>query len=334
MPRVAVLLPVRDAAATVRAAAVSILRGRWRDLALVAVDDGSRDGSGDLLERLARRDARLRVVRGPGEGIAGALQRGLAASDAELIARIDADDVAWPDRLAAQVEALDADPTLTAVGARVRLFPRAAVRGGMRRYVAWLHGLTTPALVARDLFVEAPLIHPTVLLRRSALEAVGGWRQGDFPEDYDLWLRLAAAGGRLTNLPRTLLDWREGAGRLTRTDPRYRLERHLALKCAALARGPLLGAAEVTLWGAGETGRAFADGLAREGIRVADFLEVDPRKVGRIIRGAPVHHFEEAPRFRGRPLLVAVGAPGARQLIRAELTRLGFEEPRHFRCVA
>jgi hypothetical protein len=276
----------------------------------------------------------VRVLRGPGEGIAGALQRGLAACDAELVARIDADDVAWPERLAAQVEALDAQPGLAALGTRVRLFPRSGVRGGMRRYVAWLHGLTTPALVERDLFVEAPLVHPTVLLRRGALEAVGGWRHGDFPEDYDLWLRLSAAGGRLSNLPRTLLDWREGAGRLTRTDPRYGLDRHVALKCGALAQGPLQGVAEVTLWGAGETGRAFADGLAAEGIRVAAFLEVDRKKVGRTIRGAPVHGFEEAPRFRGRPLLVAVGAPGARELIRAELGKLGFEEPRHFRCVA
>jgi GT2 family glycosyltransferase len=300
----------------------------------VVVDDGSRDGTLEVAERLAGRDRRVRVVRGPGEGIARALNRALAAVDAPLLARMDADDVAWPRRLALQVEALEADPSLAAVGSRVRLLPRALVRDGMRRYVAWLNSLTTPALVARDLFVEAPLVHPAALLRRAPLEAAGGWRDGPFPEDYDLWLRLAAAGGRLTNLPATLLDWRESAGRLTRTDGRYALHRHMALKCAALAAGPLAGAAEVALWGAGETGRAFADALAAVGIRVATFVEVDARKIGRTIRGAPVVSCQAVASLRGLPLLVAVGAPGARDLIRAELAGRGFEEGRDFRCVA
>ncbi len=334
MARVAVLLPVRNAAATVGPAVVSILRGRYRDLSLFAVDDGSTDATGAVLDRLAARDRRVQVLRAPGEGIALALDRALTASDSELVARMDADDVAWPGRLEAQVEALDADPALAVVGARVRLFPRPQVRDGMRRYVGWLNGLVTPEQVARDLFVEAPLCHPATLLRRRALAAVGGWRSGDFPEDYDLWLRLAAAGARMANLPRTLLDWREGPARLTRTDPRYGLDRHVALKCGALAGGPLRGVAEVALWGAGETGRSFADGLLRVGIRVVAFVEVDRKKVGRTIRGAPVHSFEEVERLRGVPLLVAVGAPGARQLIRAELDKRGFVELRDYRCVA
>jgi hypothetical protein len=209
----------------------------------------------------------------------------------------------------------------------------------MARYAAWLNGLVTPDLVARDLLVEAPLVHPASAIRRDALDAAGGWRDGPFPEDYDLWLRLAAAGGRLTNVPRTLLRWRESPGRLTRTDPRYALERHVALKCAFLARhlrdgGTLASRAEVALWGAGETGRAFADALAAEGVRVALFVEVDRKKIGRTVRGAPVISYEEVHRARGLPLLVAVGAPGARALIRAELERAGFREPDDFRCVA
>lgn len=334
MPRVAVLLPARDAARTVRAAAASILRQTERDLALVCVDDGSRDGTAEALERLAARDRRVRVVRGPGEGIARALQRGLAACDAEVVARMDADDVAHPRRLARQLEALRADPSLAALGGRVRLFPRAAVRQGMARYAAWLNGLVTPALVERDLLVEAPLVHPAAAIRREALERAGGWRDGPFPEDYDLWLRLAAGGGRLSNLAEPVLAWRESAGRLTRTDPRYALARHVALKCAHLARHVLRGAPEVALWGAGETGRAFSDALRAEGIATAAFVEVDRKKIGRTVRGARVVSYEEVARLRGLPLLVAVGAPGARELIRAELARAGFEELADYRCVA
>lgn len=334
MPRISVLLPARDAARTVRGAVVSILRQTERDLSVVCVDDGSVDGTADVLEALAARDRRVRVLRGPGEGIARALNRGLAACDGELVARMDADDLAHPRRLELQHAALDADPALAAVGSRVRLFPAARIRAGMARYAAWLNALVTPELVARDLLVEAPLVHPASAVRRAALEAAGGWRDGPFPEDYDLWLRLSAAGGRLTNLPETLLGWRESPGRLTRTDPRYALERHVALKCAFLARGPLAARREVAIWGAGETGRRFADALCAEGVGVALFLEVDRRKIGRTVRGAPVLSHEEAERARGLPLLVAVGAPGARDLIRAELARRGFREPDHFRCVA
>jgi hypothetical protein len=334
VPRVSVLLPARNAESTVRAAVVSILRQTERDLGVVCVDDGSTDRTGEILDALAARDRRVTVMRAPGEGIARALNRGLARCDAELVARMDADDVAHPERLALQRAALAADPALAAAGTRVALFPRARVRAGMARHAAWLNGLVTPALVARDLLVEAPLVHPASAIRRSALEAAGGWREGPFPEDYDLWLRLSAAGGRLTNLPRTLLRWRESPGRLTRTDPRYALERHVALKCAFLARHVLAGRREVAVWGAGETGRAFADALAREGVRVALFVEVDRKKIGRTVRGAPVVSYEEVGRARGLPLLVAVGAPGARDLIRAELARAGFAEPEDFRCVA
>ncbi len=170
----------------------------------------------------------------------------------------------------------------------MRLFPRAAVRDGMARYAAWLNGLVTPELVERDLLVEAPLVHPAAAIRREALARAGGWRDGDFPEDYDLWLRLAAAGGRLSNVSAPVLGWRESPGRLTRTDPRYALERHVALKCAHLARHVLPGAREVALWGAGRTGKAFADALRREGIATALFVEVDRAKIGRTLRGAPV----------------------------------------------
>jgi hypothetical protein len=82
------------------------------------------------------------------------------------------------------------------------------------------------------------------------------------------------------------------------------------------------------------TGKSFADALAREGIGVALFVEVDPRKIGRTIRGAPVLSYEDVGRARGLPLLVAVGAPGARDLIRAELSRAGLREVEDYRCVS
>ena len=334
MPRVCVLMPARNAAATVGTAVRSILRQTVRDLALVAIDDGSADATSDVLARAAERDGRVRVVRGPGEGIARALNRALASCDADVVARMDADDLAHPRRLERQLEVLAAAPALWAVGSQVRAFPRRAVRDGMRRYVAWVNGLGSAALVRRDLLVEAPLVHPAAALRRAALERLDGWRDGPFPEDYDLWLRAVESGGTLSNVAEPLLLWRESPQRATRSDPRYALARHVALKCGHLRRTVLAGAQEVALWGAGDTGKSFADALRAEGVKVALFLEVDAKKVGRTVRGAPVFHYEQARRARGLPLLVAVGAPGARPLIRAELAKQGFEELRDYWCVS
>ena len=334
MPRVSVLMPARDAAATVRGAVRSILWQSHRDLELVVVDDGSGDATPELLARLSAADPRVKVVRSPARGVAAALNLGLARCDAEVVARMDADDLAHPRRLALQLEALAADPRLWAVGSQVRAFPRGAVRDGMRRYVAWVNGLVTPALVARDLLVESPLVHPAATVRRAALERLGGWREGPFPEDYDLWLRASEAGAALTNLPAPLLLWRERKGRVTRTDPRCGQDRHLALKCAHLRRVVLAGRREVAVWGAGETGRALARALRAEQIAVALFLEVDRKKVGRTALGAPIFPYEEGWRARGLPLLVAVGAPGARPAIRAELVRQGFEELSDYWCVS
>ena len=163
---------------------------------------------------------------------------------------------------------------------------------------------------------------------------MGGWRDGDFPEDYDLWLRLSAAGHRLSNVPEILLDWRESPGGSPAPTVATRSPATWTLKAAWLAADRWPTGAR---WRSGAPARPAGPSPAHSavhGVSVALFVEVDPRKIGRTIPGAPVLSYEEAERVRGLPLLVAVGAPGARELIRAELSRRGFEETRDYRCVA
>jgi glycosyltransferase involved in cell wall biosynthesis len=320
-----VLLPVRDARDTLPECLDSLAEQTLADHEVVAVADGCRDGSRELLQARVSRDPRLRVLPTAPRGLVPALALALAEARAPLVARMDADDVAHPERLERQASRLERDRSVDVLGSRVELLcaPGVPPSGGMRTYVDWLNRLLDHASMARDRFVESPLAHPSVAMRRGTLVALGGWREVAGPEDYDLWLRAFDAGLRFAKLPETLLRWRDRPERLTRTDPRYAPERFLALKLAALRRGPLAGRRPVVLWGAGPVGKAWARALRAAGHPVAAFVEVDPRKIGETIHGAPVITVADAFAVPDALHLAAVGQRGARERIRTEAERGG-----------
>ncbi len=327
-------MPCRDAAEHLGLAIRSLSLQTYDDFEVVAVNDGSLDETGDLLERWAAREPRVRVTHTERTGLAEALRTGAAQCRGEFLARVDADDVTHPRRFAEQIRLLSERPDVTAVGTQVRYFPYEAVGWGARRYQHWLNGLTEPEAVARDIFVECPIAHPTLMIRRSALDTVGGYRANGWPEDYDLILRLHLAGARLANVPRVLHFWREGDGRASRNDPRYSTAAFQNCKIHYLCQSSLAGHDRVNLWGAGRVGKAFARVLLDQGLEVGGFFDIDPRKIGQEIYGAPVWDAREAPKHRDTFLLVVVGAAGARELIRQQLDAAGYREPRDYRCVA
>lgn len=321
------LLPVRDAQDTLPECLDSLAAQTLGDHEVLAVDDGSLDASLEILRAYARRDRRLCVASTARRGLVAALNTGLGLIRAPLIARMDADDVADPRRLELQAERLALEPDLTVLGSRVSVLSQPAyANAGMRAYVAWQNGLLEQTAIVRDLWVESPLVHPSVMLRSAALRALGGYRACGGPEDYDLWLRGHAAGWRFAKRAESLLAWRDAPSRLTRNDLRYAPERFRALKIGALARGPLAGDREVVLWGAGRIGRGWSRALRAAGHRVAAFVEVNPRRIGARLHGAPVVSVARAASFRGPLHLAAVGQPGARERIRVAARELGLVE--------
>ncbi len=336
-PQVSVLLPVRNGAETLAEAIQSISAQTLTDFELIVVDDGSEDQTPDVIRRLAAFDPRIRAVRQPARGIVAALQEAITHARAPFFARMDADDMAHPGRLARQVAWLRRRPELGAVGSLVSSLGQNPGNLGWQRYLDWLNGRRTPEAIQRDIFIESPLAHPSVLIRRSALEQVGGYRDFDGPEDYDLWLRLAAAGWRLAKVPAYLLAWRDHPERLTRTDPRYRNKAFLKLKAYHLARGPLSGQDRrrpLWIWGAGRYGPQLSRALEQEGIDTEAFIDIDPVKIGRQRRGCPV---EPPMSLKAHPealVLAAVPVIGARTLIRRRLTRMGRTEGVDYWCCA
>lgn len=340
-PSVSILMPLRNASVYLDEALASLVSQSFGDFEVVCVDDGSTDATAEVVSAWAGRDPRIRLERQAAGGIVPALVRAHRQARGRYLARMDGDDIAAPHRLLRQVELLEAEPSLAGCGCHVRYVPDEAVQGGARRYQAWLNSMDGPDDVAASIFVECPLAHPTFMLRRDAFEGVGGYRDVPWPEDYDLVFRLWAGGHRLGVVPEVLHEWREHPERLSRVDPRYALDAFRACKVHYLLRTLLSEPRPVVVWGAGPVGKGWARALQAEGVHVAAFVDVDPRKVGHTIHGAPVLDGSTYPGAgldrvlagtdpgptavgRARPLhLAAVGQPGARDRIIGLLEGVG-----------
>jgi hypothetical protein len=202
----------------------------------------------------------------------------------------------------------------------------------MRAYEQWQNSLLDHAAIIRDLYVESPFTHPSVMFRRDAVLKLGGYRDRGWPEDYDLWLRLAGSGARFARLAETLLYWRDRPQRLTRTAMAYSLEAFRNCKAHHLKLSFLRDVDEVTLWGAGVEGKAWRLALRTLGIAVQRWVEVDPRKIGQTMHGAPVAGIDRLAAGNGKTL-VTIGAKGARAQVRSFAVAAGLAEGEDFVCV-
>ncbi|MGA7827147.1 MAG: glycosyltransferase [Geobacteraceae bacterium] len=332
-PAVSILLPVRNEQRFLPAALASLFRQTLTSWELVAVDDGSTDRTPAILAEAARTDARVRVLRCGERGLVAALNFGLEACRSALVARMDGDDISHPRRLEFQEAYLARKPACGLVACSFRHIPRSGLGTGMLAYEQWQNSLGSHGEILRDLFVESPFVHPSVMFRRDAVLSLGGYRDNGWAEDYDLWLRLAAAGIRFARLPQQLFFWRERPERATRTLPAYSAAAFRKCKVHHLKRSFLAGVPEVMLAGAGREGRAWYRTLQEEQVRVVRWVDVDPRKIGRILHGAPVSGTDEVRAKQGLRMLVTVGTRGARAQVRNWAVSAGFSEGEDFLCV-
>lgn len=338
-PRVSVLLPVQNAAARLPMALDSLFGQTMPDFEIVAVDDGS-DDAGDtwaVLAAAAGRDPRLRPLRLAHGGIAAALNAAMTFARGRYLARMDADDSCHPHRLERQAAFLDAHPEAGLVSCRVAFGGDPAAARGYLEHVRWANGVCTPEAIRLAVFRESPLPHPSVMFRTELPRLYGGYRQGDFPEDYELWLRWLDAGVAMAKLPETLLTWNDSPDRLSRVDPRYAAAAFHRIKAGFLAR--FLAAhnpfhPEVIVAGAGRITRRRACHLLGYGIRIAAWLDVDPRKINRMVAGRPVLPLERVPSPDACCVLPYVASRGATDMLSAFLEARGFVLGRTYLPVA
>jgi glycosyltransferase involved in cell wall biosynthesis len=326
-------MPVFNAAPTLQRAIESIRRQTFRDWRLLAVDDGSSDQSLRILEGLAFEEPRLQVMHQDHAGIVAALRSALDQSASQLVARMDADDLSHPDRLATQVQFLEQHPEIGLVGCRVEFGGDRLRAAGYAWHVDWMNSLVSPEQISLNRFVESPFAHPSVLFRRRLLEAHGGYHEGDFPEDYELWLRWLDAGVLMGKVPETLFTWNDPPDRLSRVHPRYDVEAFYRCKAGYLARwlqAHVSASRSILVWGAGRPTRKRADHLAAHGVRISGYIDIDPRKQGRRFADREVIPPNRIPPASTVFVLGYVAKRGARELARSSLRGRGLVEGRDF----
>lgn len=333
MPQLSVILPVRDAVHTLAAAAKSVLSTAFRDLELILVTNGSDPPTRAVAERLATDfPCMIRLLDEPKPGVSHAFNRGLSAATGSLIARMDADDLVMGERWQWQIGWLQAHPELDWVSGLVAYQPLAGelAQQGFAHYVAWLNRMVSPAQILLNRFAESPIANPSILAYRRCFEQYGSYREGDFPEDYELWLRWMDAGLRPSKVPKTILQWQDHPNRLTRSDARYRADAFFRTKTPFLARWlaqnnphhPI-----VWVWGAGKLARRRAQWLSQAGIQIAGYFDLDPRKISRLPHCL---HISRIPPAGQIFLLSYITNRGRSEEVRHYLAQRGYQEGRHF----
>ncbi len=316
-------MPVYNAEKTVLQALDS-LRSQTvvQSMEIVGINDGSTDGTLEIL----RKQPDIKLLDHSHRGIVPTLNDGLAAANGEYIARMDADDLCHPERIQQQAMYLDTHPDIGIVSCKVAYGGDRDKQAGYATYVDWINSLIEQGDIALNRFVESPFAHPSVMFRRDLFENYGGYRDGPFPEDYELWLRWMENGVRCGKVDQELITWNDPTTRLSRTDKRYSIDAFYEMKAEYLSawlkkNNPHY--PDIIIWGAGRVTRKRAEILTRHGSRITHYIDLKPRTLN---CGTPVIHHNDIPEPGNCFILPMIGNRGIREKIRAFLRERGFTE--------
>jgi len=329
--KISVLIPARNAALTLDESIASVLANRGLPYEVWVIDHGSHDQTSDQVLKWHRRDARMGVLWVDGDvPFAQALEWGRQHCSAPLVARMDADDRMGESRLASDMKCFENRSEIDVVACRTTLFPDSEVGEGMARYNRWQNEILDPQEHALAFWVEQPICHPAVTFRQRAVDAVGGYRAGPFPEDYDLFMRLHAAGSLFLKREETDHAWRQHRHQMTRLGDQYSRDAFASVKARALKERFGLFQRPVAILGAGKEGGRIGRALQKEGVCLAAYFDVAPHRIGSTRLGVPILADEAFPawyqRFPEGFAIGAVGTRGVRPQVRARLLEVGFVE--------
>ncbi len=332
-PEVSVVLPFYNAEGTLSAAIGSILNQTFPAFELLLVNNNSDDGSLIIAQGFAQKDKRIRIVHEKEQGVDWAMNCGLNNARGRFIARMDADDVSFPDRIEKQIRFLKENPDYGLIGSMVEYVSHIRNADGFKRFVSWVNSFYSTEAIEMNRFIEIPIVNPTVLFRRELYEKYGGCRQGDFPEDYEMLLRYLNAGVKMAKLPEPLLEWHDYSTRLTRTGERYSTEAFFRVKAEYFRKWSEDNNPKhpcVWIWGAGRKTRQRARLLEKEGLFIQGYVDIIKNKTSQ----KTTLHCSEIPPPGNLFIISMVANYGAKEFIKDFLLRRRYREGKDFFIMA
>lgn len=280
MPQVSVILPFFNSEHTVSRAIESILCQTYKDFELVLIDNNSSDKSLEIANKFASENKNVILLHETRQGVAYASNTGMEYSDSKYLARMDADDFSYPERLEKQVKFLEDNPGIDLVGTRVK-YVGSVENEGFRSFVDRINLVCSCEEIFLNRFTELQIVNPSIMFRKSTASKFGLYKSGNFPEDYEFFLRWLDAGCKMEKLTDVLLDWNDSAKRLTRTSQNYSVEAFYEIKTPFLVNflrkiNPYF--PKVVIWGAGKKSKKRAELLLDFGIEIEFYIDVSAKK--------------------------------------------------------
>ncbi|MCG8476860.1 MAG: glycosyltransferase [Cytophagales bacterium] len=329
MSAVSVVIPFYKPGESFRRCLKSLAAQSFSDFEALLVGNNPDALSISIAREFVKADRRFRILEENRQGVVFASNRGMQAANGDYLVRMDSDDWMHPERLEKQLRFLEENPFCDAVSCLVQ-YEGVENAEGFRHYVEWVNRQRTPEEIFSSRFVESPVVNPTFMVRKSVPERLGWYREGSFPEDYELWLRWLHAGVRVCKITEVLHYWSDSPDRLTRTDSRYAVNSFFRLKTDYVA-GFLQqrNIESVCVWGAGKRARQRLEYLREKGIQVHAFLDLKTKSVD----GIPCHAYSDYD-YDGREFILSyVTNRGKGDEVRAYLESRGLKAEEHFLCL-
>lgn len=324
-PLISVILPFYNAGRTLERALNSILNQTLQNYECILIDNNSTDDSSEIARDFAASDKRFKVIKETKQGVVFASNAGESLAGGSCICRMDADDWMFPFRLEKQLKVLENDRAFSAVCGQVEYVAHQEETAGFKRYVDWVNSLESYQDITMQRFIESPVVNPTAMWRKDVSLKHGMYRDGDFPEDYELWLRWLSVGVRIAKINQPLIKWYDSNERLTRTDPRYSTSAFYQLKSKYLAQWLEQNNSfhpRILVWGANRISRKRVRMLTKYNIEISAYIDIsEKRQLDR-----DVIYYADIPPAGRAFILIYIAHANARKRIRAFLEDKGYRE--------
>ena len=332
-PEVSVILPFFNADSTLERAIESIASQSLERFECILINNNSSDKSAEIAHSHLAKDKRFILIHEKRQGVMFASNSGSERARGKYIARMDSDDWAYPERLKLQAEFLEENPDYGVVSGLVEHIGHSENTAGMARYVDWVNTVQSYEEILNSRFIESPIPNPSAMWRKELAEKYGMYKKGDFPEDYEMWLRWLSNGVKIRKLDEYVLKWHDSDNRLTRTQSIYSDSSFYRIKTKYLVDWleknnpfhPL-----VSIWGASRISRRRARLLKPYGIEIRSYIDIKrDRQLDQ-----KVMYYREIPPPGETFILTYIKQMNARDEIRDFLHSRGYKEGLNYLLVS